>query len=114
MIQLNRMGSAATALAALSLSVLSLAQTASPGRPEKTAPPAGAARATTAKPDRMSMADFRKLFTRGDLVVVDVRSIGMYRAGHIPGALSIPEDNIDTALAEKLKRMGKPIATYCS
>ena len=32
----------------------------------------------------------------------------------IPGALSIPEETLNGPVAEKLKKMGKPIATYCS
>ena len=66
------------------------------------------------KTDRMAMAEFKKLLAAGDVVVIDVRSADSYAAGHIPGALSIPEETINSALAEKLKRMGKPIATYCS
>ncbi len=64
--------------------------------------------------DRMPMADFKKLLAANDVVVIDVRSADSYAAGHIPGALSIPEETITSALAEKLKKMGKPIATYCS
>ena len=64
--------------------------------------------------DRMPMAEFKRLQAKNDVVVLDVRSADSYNAGHIPGALSVPEDTITPALAEKLKKMGKPIATYCS
>ena len=77
----------------------------------KTGTPAGVAMPKT---DRIAMADFRKLLAANDVVVLDVRSAESYAAGHIPGALSIPEETITSALAEKLKKMGKPIATYCS
>jgi predicted sulfurtransferase len=72
--------------------------------------------ATVAMPktDRIPMADFKKLLTTNDVVVIDVRSADSYAAGHIPGALSVPEETITATLAEKLKKMGKPIATYCS
>ncbi len=72
--------------------------------------------ATVAMPrtDRIPMADFKKLLATNDVVVIDVRSADSYTAGHIPGALSIPEETLTSALAEKLKKMGKPIATYCS
>ena len=66
------------------------------------------------KTDRMSMAEFKKLLAANDVVVIDVRSTDSYTAGHIPGALSVPEETITSALAEKLKKMGRPIATYCS
>lgn len=64
--------------------------------------------------DRMAMADFKKLLAANNVVVIDVRSADSYVAGHIPGALSVPESTINAAVAEKLKKMGKPIATYCS
>ncbi|MEU9737140.1 MBL fold metallo-hydrolase [Streptomyces sp. NPDC048002] len=35
-----------------------------------------------------------------DLVVIDVRTPGEFRAGHVPGAVNIPLDHIDRALPE--------------
>ncbi len=64
--------------------------------------------------DRISMAEFKKLYSANGVVVVDVRSQDAYQGGHIPGALSIPEETLNGPVAEKLKKMGKPIATYCS
>ena len=66
------------------------------------------------KTDRMPMAEFKKLLAANEVVVIDVRSADSYAAGHIPGALSVPEETITPSLAEKLKKMGRPIATYCS
>lgn len=66
------------------------------------------------KTDRMPMAEFKKLLAGNDVVVIDVRSSDSYLAGHIPGALSMPEETLNSAVAEKLKRMGKAVATYCS
>lgn len=66
------------------------------------------------KSDRISMAEFKKLYASNDVVVVDVRSHDAYQGGHVPGALSMPEETLNAAVAEKLKKMGKPIATYCS
>jgi phage shock protein E len=73
-----------------------------------------AAAAPTPASDRVSMAEFKKLYSANEVVVVDVRSQDAYLGGHIPGALSIPEETINGPVAEKLKKMGKPIATYCS
>ena len=56
----------------------------------------------------------KKLMAANNVVILDVRSAESYAAGHIPGALSLPEDTITQAVAGKLKKMGKPIATYCS
>jgi len=70
--------------------------------------------ASTPASDRISMAEFKKLYSANELVVIDVRSQDAYLGGHIPGALSIPEETLNGPVAEKLKKMGKPIATYCS
>ena len=74
----------------------------------------GATAVAMPRTDRIAMADFKRLLAANDVVVLDVRSAESYAAGHIPGALSVPEETINSALAEKLKKMGKPIATYCS
>ena len=47
----------------------------------------------------------------GRAVVIDVRPREEYRAGHIPGALSIPLEELDTRLAELPAR--KEIVAYC-
>ncbi len=108
--KMEKIGAAAVALVAFSLVTQCSAQ-AKADKPE-------AAAATAAVPmpatDRMPMAEFKKLLAESDVVVIDVRSNDAYIAGHIPGALSMPEETLTSATAEKLKRMGKPIATYCS
>ena len=47
----------------------------------------------------------------GRAVVIDVRPREEYRAGHIPGALSIPLEELDTRLGELPAR--KEIVAYC-
>jgi rhodanese-related sulfurtransferase/DNA-binding MarR family transcriptional regulator len=47
----------------------------------------------------------------GSVVVIDVRPVGEYRAGHIAGALSIPVDELDKRLGELPAR--KEIVAYC-
>ena len=103
---------ALASLMALSLAGLGCAE----AKADKPAEQTSTAAAVTPMPntDRISMADFKKLYEAGSVVVVDVRSNEAYLGGHIPGALSIPEETINGAVAEKLKKMGKPIATYCS
>lgn len=44
--------------------------------------------------------ELRKLLSRGDVVVVDVRPPEEYAAGHIKGALSIPLDELTSRLDE--------------
>ena len=47
----------------------------------------------------------------GDAFVIDVRPPGEYRAGHLPGALSVPLKELEARLAE-LPR-GREIVAYC-
>ena len=53
----------------------------------------------------------RQLATTGDITILDVRPIEEYAAGHIPGAVSIPVDELADRLAE-LPDDGQIIA-YC-
>mgnify|MGYP003382087294 CR=1 FL=1 len=100
-----------TALLTLSLAALGCADArANRGGVDDSKPAAAPMPAS----DRISMAEFKKLYSANELVVIDVRSQDAYLGGHIPGALSIPEETLNGPVAEKLKKMGKPIATYCS
>jgi rhodanese-related sulfurtransferase/DNA-binding transcriptional ArsR family regulator len=48
---------------------------------------------------------------RGDVVVLDVRPLEEYQAGHLPGALSIPLDELERRLGE-LPR-DREVVAYC-
>ena len=48
---------------------------------------------------------------RGDVTVLDVRPLEEYRAGHIPGALSVPLDHLKEILAEL--PADQEIVAYC-
>lgn len=58
-----------------------------------------------------SSTDYRALMEKG-AVIVDVRTPGEYREGHIPGSKNIPLDQIGSKAAE-LKKAGKPVITVC-
>lgn len=58
--------------------------------------------------DRTELADRAN---RGEVVVLDVRSRDEFAAGHIPGALSVPLDELDGVLARLPKRT--EIVAYC-
>lgn len=47
------------------------------------------------------------------LVIVDVRTVDEYEAGHVPGAIHIPHDEIAARLAELEESKDKPIVVYC-
>lgn len=55
--------------------------------------------------------DVAKL-VKGGAVVVDVRTKGEYKAGHIDGSKNIPLDNIKNEIIS-LKQLNKPIVTVC-
>ena len=55
--------------------------------------------------------ELRQRLQEGDVMVLDVRPTEEYRAGHIPGALSIPIDDLEARLAE-LPRRRESVA-YC-
>jgi hypothetical protein len=62
---------------------------------------------------RMPLAEFKRAFDAGAVVVLDVRDASSYAAAHIPGAILVPLD----ALAKKapeLKALRKPIVAYCA
>ena len=48
---------------------------------------------------------------RGDVVILDVRPTEEFAAGHIPGALSVPLDQLDAALSRLPKRA--QVVAYC-
>jgi phage shock protein E len=62
---------------------------------------------------RISQKEFKKLSQAGEITVIDVRDAGSYAAGHIPGALLMPEETLEKHVAE-LKASKKPIVAYCS
>jgi hypothetical protein len=62
---------------------------------------------------RVSIEEFRKLASADAVTIVDVRDDDSFAAGHIPGAISIPLDTVAAAV-EQLRKLGKPVVTYCS
>lgn len=66
-----------------------------------------------AKAPRITVAEFKKLRAEGEVIVLDVRDADSYKAGHIPGARSIPLDQL-ASHADELKAANKAIVTYCA
>jgi rhodanese-related sulfurtransferase len=56
-------------------------------------------------------AELRRRLAAGDVTLLDVRPADEFAAGHIPGAISIPVDQL-TARAATLPK-GKKIVAYC-
>ncbi len=55
--------------------------------------------------------DFKSLLDQGAMIV-DVRTFGEFKSGHINGAVNIPLDSIRSKAAE-LKKKNKVIITCC-
>jgi 3-mercaptopyruvate sulfurtransferase SseA len=62
---------------------------------------------------RISYNEFRKLYDRGHVLVLDTRGEGSYRVGHIPGAEWLSLDGLEARIPA-LKKARRPIVTYCS
>jgi rhodanese-related sulfurtransferase len=61
--------------------------------------------------EAMSATALMERLSDGSVVVLDVRPEEEYRAGHIPGALSVPVDSLEAALQTIPK--DKEIVAYC-
>jgi hypothetical protein len=74
--------------------------------PEPTATPGG-------EPPRITLADFKVLYDDPAKrpLILDVRSPSTYEEGHIKGAISFPESDVDSRVAELPK--DKLIIAYC-
>lgn len=58
-----------------------------------------------------SSVNYNELVKNG-AIIVDVRSVAEFKAGHIHGSKNFPLDNIRTKFAE-LKKLNKPVITVC-
>lgn len=66
----------------------------------------------TATVRRISNTDLRSAMDRGEAVVIDVRDLDSYKAGHIAGSYQIPVSAVENEV-QYLPR-GKMIVTYCT
>lgn len=62
----------------------------------------------------ITVEEAKKLMdTEQDYVILDVRTREEYEAGHIPGALLIPDTEIDERAENELKNKDQLILVYC-
>lgn len=61
--------------------------------------------------DAVGQDDLLKLVRRGAVIVLDVRPPEEFRAGHIPGAVSVPVEELAKRIAEL--PAGKKVVAYC-
>lgn len=76
------------------------------------APAANNSSQATAGIQRVSPLDAKNAMSAGTAIIVDVRSAEAYAGGHIDGAVSLPEADIETRLAEFDPNQW--IITYCT
>lgn len=62
---------------------------------------------------RINPWELNDLVLRGKVLVVDVRPRAAFERAHLPGAVSVPLDEIGQRAAE-LRSSGKTIVTYCA
>ena len=62
---------------------------------------------------RIAYERFKPLYDAKKIVVIDTRDERSYEMGHIPGSRVIPEEAIGAHI-EELRKLGKPLVTYCS
>mgnify|MGYP002075642001 CR=1 FL=1 len=58
-----------------------------------------------------SSVNYNELVNNG-AIIIDVRSAGEYKSGHISGSKNYPLDIIRTKVTE-LKKLNKPVITVC-
>jgi 3-mercaptopyruvate sulfurtransferase SseA len=61
---------------------------------------------------RIGLEEFKSQHAENSVYVIDVRYPREYESGHIPGAVLIPLELLNSKLSE-LSRLTKPIITYC-
>jgi len=62
---------------------------------------------------RLGPAEATRLINSEDAVIVDVRSDGEFRQGHIINALNVPEKQLEAQLGKLSKHKDKPLITVC-
>jgi len=65
-------------------------------------------------PAKISQSDLAEMIEKGgDFLLIDVRTEGEYKQGHLPGAIVIPYDEFDTRYTEILDYKDRTVVLYC-
>ncbi len=64
------------------------------------------------KAPRISLADAKKDFDAGEVVIIDTRSASAYKTEHIKGAINVPSNDFENTYKSVPK--DKKIIAYCS
>lgn len=60
----------------------------------------------------LTIAEYREQFGNAPHALIDVRTVGEYQSGHLPGALNIPLDQLGRRMEEVPQ--DKPIIVVCA
>lgn len=69
---------------------------------------------TDADVPRISVSEAKAALDAGSAILVDVRSVESYAAGHVAGAMSIPLSLIETSVNDLSLEKDQRIITYCT
>jgi rhodanese-related sulfurtransferase len=61
---------------------------------------------------RFTVDQVLRLVREGTVVLIDVREPQDFERAHLPGAISVPLDQL-AARADEIRAIGKPIVVYC-
>lgn len=62
--------------------------------------------------ERIEAPELKRLWDKGEAVIIDVRSKAAWDVGHVEGAIHIPLDQVEARLKELPKN--KLVAAYCT
>jgi rhodanese-related sulfurtransferase len=62
---------------------------------------------------RIDWQEFKKLYDARKVEVIDVRGEAAFADAHVPGARSVPLDQVEKQAAA-LRKLGKPLVIYCA
>ncbi|MEX0732609.1 MAG: rhodanese-like domain-containing protein [Aquisalimonadaceae bacterium] len=62
---------------------------------------------------QVEASEATRLYNREDAVFVDIRAEADFQKGHLPGAVSVPNGNINQRHKRLQKQKQKPIIVYC-
>ena len=65
------------------------------------------------RPDQIPVKDAHK-YLRNGAIVVDVRTPAEFNALHLPNAINIPVDQVETALPTRFADKNQPLLLHCN
>ena len=94
-------------------SVLILTACSMGGDSSDKAGPSAADSGQTGAYHKIDAEEGKQMIDAGGVIIVDVRTPEEYASGHIPGAISIPNENISTQQPEGLSDFDEDLIVYC-